>query len=628
MFRLFETIVDPTAKGAPGTPPAGLVAFYWFFLGQVKGLFFALFVVGAVQAVADAAIPVFMGRIFTIVAETPRETLVAEAWPVFAGMLVLLLVVRPAIVFVQALIQHQAIAPGVTNLVRWQSHWHVIRQNLSFFQNDFAGRIGSRVMETGYAVRQTLVSATSVVWYLAALGIASAAVMARANGLLVLPAIAWMAAYVAFLVYIVPRLRAASKEISYARSGLVGRIVDSYTNIATVKLFSQPEVEDAYVREQVETHTGRMHDQMRWFTWMALGLNLLTGFLVGGTGAMAIWLWFEGRIGVDMVATVMPLTLQLTGASMRVAYEVGGIFEQIGTVHEGMETIAKPHGLVDRAGARPLKVERGEIRFEGVSFHYGRDTAVIDGLDLTIRPGEKIGLVGRSGAGKSTLVNLLLRFYDLESGRILIDGQDVADTTQASIRGAISVVTQDTSLLHRSILDNIRYGRPEATFDEVVTAAKLAHAHEFICALEDWRGRTGYDAHVGERGVKLSGGQRQRIAIARVILKNAPILVLDEATSALDSEVEAAIQESLEALMTGKTVIAIAHRLSTISRMDRLVVLDRGRIIEQGTHRELLEFHGQYARLWSRQSGGFLAEGIDEEASADGRESHREITAV
>jgi ATP-binding cassette subfamily B multidrug efflux pump len=625
LFRFFETLVRPTERGAPGAPPPGLGAFYWFFLSQAKGLFLCLFVTGATLAAIDAAIPVFMGRVVTIVADTPREELMERAGWALAAMMAIVLIVKPIVVLLQNLLQHQAISPGVTNLVRWQSHWHVIRQNMAFFQNDFAGRIGSRVMETGFAVRQSAVSLVSVVWYLAALGIASATVMGRASGWLLVPMLIWMASYVAFLAYVVPRLREASKAISFARSGLVGRIVDSYTNIMTVKLFARPETEDAYVREQFDLHTARMHDQMRWFTGMSVGLTVLIGLLVAGTGAVAVLLWQHGAIGVDTVATVLPMTLQLSSTSARVAYEVSGIFEQFGTVNEGMETIAKPHGLSDRSDAKPIAVTKGAIRFDDISFHYGRTRSVIEGLTLDIRPGEKIGLVGRSGAGKSTLVNLMLRFYDLEGGRILIDGQDIAGATQDSLRGVISVVTQDTSLLHRSIFDNIAYGRPGASLDEVIAAAKLAHAHEFILGLEDWRGRTGYEAHVGERGVKLSGGQRQRIAIARVILKNAPILVLDEATSALDSEVEAAIQESLDELMHGKTVIAIAHRLSTIARMDRLVILERGVIVEQGSHQELLALRGHYARLWNRQSGGFLEE---EPADADAATEPERGTAV
>jgi ATP-binding cassette, subfamily B, multidrug efflux pump len=421
-----------------------------------------------------------------------------------------------------------------------------------------------------------------------------------------LPVILWFAGYLVLLRVLVPRMRDRSKEVSEARSALTGRIVDSYTNILTVKLFARAREEDAYVRDAVDSHTGMFYRSLRLNTLFSLCLSSLNAMLVTGTAGVAIFLWTRGTVEVGTVAMALPLAWQIVSVAGWVAYQITSIFENIGVVQEGMMTIARPIALTDRPDAAALTVTRGEIRFEDVRFGYGRETGVIEDLTLTVRPGEKIGLIGRSGAGKSTLVNLLLRFFDLEGGRILIDGQDIAAVTQESLRAQISMVTQDTSLLHRSIRDNIRYGRPQAAEAEIVAAARLAHADEFIGELEDWRGRRGLDAHVGERGVKLSGGQRQRVAIARVILKDAPILVLDEATSALDSEVEAAIQSSLGTLMAGKTVIAIAHRLSTIARMDRLIVLDHGRIVEQGTHRELLALGGHYAALWHRQSGGFI----------------------
>src|SRR5579862_6565263 len=409
-------------------------------------------------------------------------------------------------------------------------------------------------------------------------------------------------------------MRDRSKRVSEARSMLTGRVVDTYTNILTVKLFARARDEDAYVRDAIEEHTGLFYGSLRLNTLFSFMLTTLNAMLVTGTGAIAITLWVHGKVAVGTVAMALPLSWQIINIAGWVAMRITEIFENIGVVQEGMLTIARPIGLTDRPGAKELNVTRGEITFEDVRFGYGRESGLIGGLSLTVKPGERIGLVGRSGAGKSTLVNLLLRFFDLEDGRILIDGEDIAVVTQESLRSQISVVTQDTSLLHRSIRENIRYGRPEATDAEIIAAARLAQAHEFIVDLEDWRGRRGYDSHVGERGVKLSGGQRQRIAIARVILKNAPILVLDEATSALDSEVEGAIQSSLGTLMQGKTVIAIAHRLSTIAQMDRLVILDRGRIIEMGRHNELLGKNGLYASLWRRQSGGFLA--LEEDAAA------------
>ena len=608
MFRLFENFIIPTARDTPGDPPEGLLAFYWFFVRQAKGLFIALFLASILVAVVDAAIPVFMGRIVKLVTTSQAEAVFVNGRTLIYTMIALVLVIKPVVMTIQNLVLNQAIAPGMTNMVRWQSHWHVVRQTLSFFQNDFAGRIGSRVLEIGHTLRGSVVSLISVVWYLAALGITTSFFLAAASGQLVIPVAVWTLAYIAFLAVTVPKIREGSRQIAYARSDMVGRIVDSYTNILTVKLFARPEEEDSFVRESVDIHTGRMILHHRWLSIFAIGLAVLSGALIAGATLMALWLWQRGAIGIDVVAMVLPMTLQISATSARVAYEVTQISEQVGTVLESMETIAKPIGLTDVANAKSLNVSKGEIKFDHVSFHYEKMSGVIDNLSLHVRPGERIGLVGRSGAGKSTLVSLLLRFYELQSGRITIDGQDIAALTQESLRRQISVVTQDTSLLHRSLHANIAYGRRSATREEVVAAARQAHALEFIERLTDWRGRVGFDAHVGERGVKLSGGQRQRIAIARVILKNAPILILDEATSALDSEVEAAIQTSLENLMAGRTVIAIAHRLSTIAAMDRLVVLDGGHIVEQGTHNQLLALNGHYAMLWNRQSGGFLGE--------------------
>jgi ATP-binding cassette subfamily B multidrug efflux pump len=524
-------------------------------------------------------------------------------------------VLRPAASTTQHLLMNQAIAANVSNRIRWQNHWHVSRQSWSFFQNDFAGRIATRVMQTGPAIRESLVSLLTAVWFILIYGTSSLILLASADRWLALPVLLWFAGYIVMLRVFVPRMQNKSKVMSEARSMLTGRIVDTYTNIVTVKLFARAKEEDGYVREAIDYHTDRFHESLRLNTLFALTLTVLNSLLVTMTGAFAIMLWRYGYVGVGTVAMALPMTMQIISASGWVAWQITDIFENIGVVQEGMLTIARPHTLIDKPGARTLKVARGEIRFENIRFGYGRETGLIDGLTLDVRPGEKIGLVGRSGAGKSTLVNLLLRFFDLEGGRILIDGQDIAGVSQESLRAHISMVTQDTSLLHRSIRDNIRYGRPDASEAAIISAAGMAHAHEFILELEDWKGRRGYDAHVGERGVKLSGGQRQRVAIARVILKNAPILVLDEATSALDSEVEAAIQSSLGTLMQGRTVIAIAHRLSTIAQMDRLIVLDRGRIVEEGSHAELLRRDGHYAALWRRQSGGFIDSSVPQQAA-------------
>jgi ATP-binding cassette subfamily B multidrug efflux pump len=606
MFSFFEKTLHPTGIPERPEPPAGLLGFYWHFARQAKGLFLALFVVELFVALLDTAIPWFIGRIVTLVTTIPRDRFLDETWPFLAAMAAVVLLARPGIILARYLITNQAIAGPFTNLIRWQSHWHVVRQSWAFFQNDFAGRISNRVMQTGPALRESLVASVTAIWYVIVYGITAVLMVAAADWWLTLPILAWFVGYVALLVGFVPRMRDRSKLTSEARSSLMGRIVDSYTNILTVKLFARARDEDNYVRDAIDVHTGRFLASQRLTTMFGTLLAVLNAVLIAGAGTLALVLWQRGSIEVGAIAMVLPLTFQLTNMSRWIAFQVTDIFEEIGVVQEGMLTIARPLQLVDRADAPSLAVRDGGLAFEDVRFGYGRDGGVLDRFNLAVRPGEKIGLVGRSGAGKSTVVNLLLRFFDLESGRILVDGQDISTMTQESLRAQISVVTQDTSLLHRSIRDNIRYGRPGASDEEIVQAAKLAHAHDFILELVDWRGRRGYEAQVGERGVKLSGGQRQRIAIARVILKNAPILVLDEATSALDSEVEAAIQASLGTLMAGKTVIAIAHRLSTIAQMDRLIVLDRGHIVEQGTHEELLRLGGHYASLWRRQSGGFL----------------------
>jgi ATP-binding cassette, subfamily B, multidrug efflux pump len=610
MFAIFERLLKPTDAPERSAPPPGFVAFFWHFARQAKSLFAALFAAGLLVALLDSTIPVFMGRIVTLITAGRPEELFSKFWPHLLGMALVLLIARPLALTTQNLIANQAISANVSNRIRWQNHWYVVRQSWTFFQNDFAGRIANRVMQTGPAIRETLVALLTSVWYIMVYGTTAMILLASADPVLALPVALWFCGYLLVLRVLVPRMRDRSKEVSEGRSMLTGRIVDSYTNILTVKLFARAREEDAYVRDAIDQHTGLFYRSLRLNTLFGFCLSTLNALLVTGTGATALVLWTRGKVEVGTVAMALPLAWQIVNIAGWVAWQITSIFENVGVIQEGMMTIARPITLTDPPGAASLKVTRGEISFEDVHFGYGRESGVIAGLNLTVRPGEKIGLLGRSGAGKSTLVNLMLRFFDLEGGRILIDGQDIASVTQESLRAQISMVTQDTSLLHRSIRDNIRYGRPLASEAEVVAAAKLAHADEFIRELEDWKKRRGYDAQVGERGVKLSGGQRQRVAIARVILKDAPILVLDEATSALDSEVEAAIQSSLGALMAGKTVIAIAHRLSTIARMDRLIVLERGRIVEQGTHQQLMRLGGHYAALWRRQSGGFLDAGM------------------
>jgi ATP-binding cassette subfamily B multidrug efflux pump len=615
MFKYLQSRIRGTASTGPDvglSPPPGLVAFYWHFVRQTKVWYAAMFATSLAVALIDTVIPVFIGRLVSLMEAADRHAALAQNLTMLLGMVLLVLIVRPLVMFTDIAIRQNVLIPGATSLIRWQSHWHVLRQDLPFFQNDFAGRIAGRVMQTANALRESVMSAIRAVWYIAVYGVSAFALMAASDWRLGLPTLAWFAGYVMFLRRFVPRMRDLAKASSEVRSLVMARIVDSYTNILTVKLFSRLADEDAYVREVIDQHQAAIGAHMKLISQFMFWLSAMNAALLTATAAVGIWLWAEGTVGAGVVATALPLAWQIANVAGWVSWEVTGIFENIGVVQEGMQTIAVPHSGADRPGAGRLEVSRGEIRFEDVCFTYGRQDAkpVLDHLTFTIRPGERVGLVGRSGAGKSTLVNLLLRFYELEQGAILIDGQDIGGVTQESLRAAIGMVTQDTSLLHRSIADNIRYGRPKASDEQVHAAAKKAQAHEFIVGQQDWKGRAGYDAHVGERGVKLSGGQRQRVAIARVVLKDAPILVLDEATSALDSEVELAIQEQLLGLMEGKTVIAIAHRLSTIARMDRLIVLDEGRIVEQGSHSELLALRGHYEQLWRHQSGGFLAPDI------------------
>ena len=607
MFAFFESRLRPTEL-PPGEPPPGLLAFYWHFIRQSRGLYAAMLLTGLAVALVDTLIPVFIGRLVTLMQSADRASAFHAALPGLLMMGAAVLFGRPLSHLADSLLRNNAVVPNVTSLVRWQSHWHVVRQSWPFFQNDFAGRIANRVMQTSNSLRESVVSVIRALWYIVIYGLSALLLMAVADWRLAVPTALWFAGYVFFLRHFVPRMRDLAKASSEVRSLVMGRVVDSYTNILTVKLFARARDEDEHVREVVDAHTAAIAAHMRLITRFMSTLVCMNALLLVGTAAIGITLWSRGQVSAGLVATALPLAWQISNVAGWVSWEVAGIFENIGTVQDGMETIAVPHTMVDAPGARDLVVTRGEIRFEHLTFTYGRSDGkrVLDKLSLVIRPGERVGLVGRSGAGKSTLVNLLLRFHDLEQGSIRIDGQDIGQVTQESLRAAIGMVTQDTSLLHRSIAGNIGYGRPEATHAEIEAAARRAQAHDFITDLQDWKQRSGYDAHVGERGVKLSGGQRQRIAIARVVLKNAPILVLDEATSALDSEVELAIQDQLLGLMQGKTVIAIAHRLSTIARMDRLVVLEQGRIVEQGSHGDLLRQNGHYAKLWRHQSGGFL----------------------
>lgn len=609
MFRWFETRIDPFAPAPKERPPANIAAFYWHYIKPVWRPFAVLLVIGFFGSVIEVLLMAFVGNLVDLMrAASSPQAFFSENAVVLTLMAIVAVVARPAVSTVHDLVKNQMITPSVTTRIRWQTHTYVLRQSLGFFQNDFAGRISTRIMQTGASLRDSVVQGVDAIWYMAVHVVGALVIFWEADARLVIPLLAWIGLYAVVLRTFVPRIQKLSTEASEARSWLTGRVVDSFTNILTVKLFAHAEREEAYAREAMQAHLERHQASLRNLTVMEFVLYTLNGALLVSVAALALWLWSHDAVTMGAITVAMTLSIRIIAMSGWILFTVAGIFENIGVVHEGMQTISRDYEVVDKPGAPKLEVPKGEIRFEDVRFHYGKTKSVIEEVALTIKPGEKVGIVGRSGAGKSTLVNLLLRFYDVEAGRILIDGQDISQVTQESLRANIGLVTQDTSLLHRSVLDNILYGRPEAGEAQAIAAAKRAHAHDFIQGLEDMNGRQGYQAHVGERGVKLSGGQRQRIAIARVLLKNAPILVLDEATSALDSEVEAAIQESLSALMGGKTVIAIAHRLSTIAAMDRLIIMDEGRIVEQGSHAELLRRGGLYASLWARQSGGFLTE--------------------
>ncbi len=607
MFRWFEQLIDPFRDMTGDRPPERLVAFYLHYVRQAWRAFAAILVVGFLAAMVEVSLFAFLGEIVDLMkaAESP-EAFFQEHGTLLIWMAFVALVVRPVVFTLHNVLINQTVAPSFTNLVRWQTHRYVLGQSLSFFQNDFAGRIANKIMQTGPSLRESVVQVVDALWFVSIYTFSAMVLFFQNDPRLMVPLVMWLTGFVAALVYFVPRIKDRATIMSAARSTLTGRIVDSYTNILTAKLFAHADREGAYVRDAMVDHTEKFRDQVRMITHLETTIWTMNGVLIVATCGLALWLWSGGLITLGAVALAAGLVIRINNMSGWIMWVVTSIFENIGTVQEGMETIAQPYDLVDRPSAGILTVARGELRYENIRFHYGKGGGVIDDLSLIIRPGEKVGLVGRSGAGKSTVAHLLLRFHDLEGGRILIDGQDIAAVTQDSLRAQIGMVTQDTSLLHRSVMDNILYGRPEAGEEAAIEAAKKAHAHEFILELKDGHGRRGYQAHVGERGVKLSGGQRQRIAIARVLLKDAPILILDEATSALDSEVEAAIQEQLYNLMVGKTVIAIAHRLSTIAAMDRLVIMDRGAIVEEGAHETLVCAGGQYAQLWARQSGGFL----------------------
>ncbi|USU02046.1 ABC transporter ATP-binding protein [Pseudomonas siliginis] len=609
LYRRFEQLIDIFRDAPTASPPDRVWPFYVYYLKQVWPSFAALLVIGLFASLIEVALFSYLSRIIDLAQGTPNPNFFSDHALELTWMLVVALVLRPIFFALHDLLVHQTLSPGMTSMIRWQNHSYVLKQSLNFFQNDFAGRIAQRIMQTGNSLRDSAVQAVDALWHVVIYAISSLVLFAEADWRLMIPLLTWIVAYIGALYYFVPRVKERSVEASDARSKLMGRIVDGYTNIATLKLFAHTNFEQHYAKEAIEEQTVKAQMAGRVVTSMDVAITAMNGLLIVGTTALALWLWTQSLITVGAIALATGLVIRIVNMSGWIMWVVTGIFENIGMVQDGLRTISQPVSVTDREQAKPLAVASGEVRFEHVDFHYGKKKGIIGDLNLNIKPGEKIGLIGPSGAGKSTLVNLLLRLYDVEGGRILIDGQNIAEVGQESLRARIGMITQDTSLLHRSIRDNLLYGKPDATDAELWEAVHKARADEFIPLLSDAEGRTGFDAHVGERGVKLSGGQRQRIAIARVLLKDAPILIMDEATSALDSEVEAAIQESLETLMQGKTVIAIAHRLSTIARMDRLVVLENGKIAESGTHAELLAHRGLYARLWAHQTGGFV--GID-----------------
>ncbi len=606
MFRFFENLVDPyTAYDEIDTPPTRLWPFLLEYSQPFMKVFFWTALLSIIVAGVEIGLIYYMGRVVDLLGDAPESV-----WDTYGTEFVLValfvLFLRPALHVLDVMLLNNAILPNFGTLIRWRSHKHVLRQSVGWFENDFAGRIANRIMQTPPATGEVIFQVFDAISFSLAYLIGAAVLLMAADMRLLIPLLIWFALYAVLVRWTVKRVGPASQAASDARSTVTGRVVDSYTNIHSVKMFAHNDHELAYAKEAIENTRKTFQIEMRIFTIMDAVLVTLNGLLIVGVVGWAVALWMQGQASVGVVAAATALTLRLNAMTGWIMWALTTFFRQLGVVAEGMETIAQPIDLVDDKGAKRLDLTQGAIHLDGLSHHYGRKTGGLDAVDLHIGAGEKVGLIGRSGAGKSTLVKLLLRFYDADKGRILIDGQDIATVTQDSLRSNIGMVQQDSALLHRSVRDNILYGRPNATEEQVIAAAKQAEAHEFILDLEDPQGRTGYDAHVGERGVKLSGGQRQRITLARVVLKDAPILLLDEATSALDSEVEAAIQDTLYGMMQGKTVIAIAHRLSTIAQMDRILVMDQGKIVEQGSHPELLAQNGLYAQFWARQSGGFM----------------------
>jgi len=606
MFNWFENLTKPFPTHESQKPPKTIVGFCRFYTNGFEIPLVIMAILSALIAISEVALLRYMGELVDVLTNQDKATFWQDQGDRIKDMLILVVVIMPILSVLHSMIMHQTLLGNYPMSIRWMIHRYLLKQAVGFFQRDFAGRVATKVMQSALAVRETVMKLLDVLVYISVYFISMIWMMAEADLILMLPILIWLILYIIIQVYFIPKMKEIATVQADARSTMTGRIVDSYTNISTVKLFAHSQRELDYAQGSMKKFLKTVYRQMRMVTCLIISVDAINYLLLVSIAATSVMLWLDASVTIGAIAVGISIALRVQGMSKWIMWEVSSLFENIGTVVDGINTVANDVEVKDVPNAKQLAISEGAIEFNQVDFNYGDDKAVFDQLNLTIKPGEKIGIVGRSGSGKSTLVNLLLRFYDINSGQIRIDGQDISQVEQESLRKHIGMITQDTSLLHRSIKENILYGDPDASIDKVIAAAKQAHAHDFIEELQDDSGNQGYDVEVGERGVKLSGGQRQRVAIARVLLKNAPILIMDEATSALDSEVESAIQENLEVLMAGKTVIAIAHRLSTIAALDRLIVMDQGKVIEQGSHQELLALNGVYAKLWDHQTGGFL----------------------
>ena len=627
LFRFFESRLSAFPETSMPLPRDGLIKFLWACTEGLRGWLLLFMILSAGIGIYEAMLFAWIGNVVDWLGTYTPQTIWAEKGDMLLFMLAVL-IISPFWISLSSLIRFQSIQGVFPMQMRWRFHQRMLGQSMQFYQDEFSGRVSAKVMQTALAVRDTVMTVTDMLLYVLVYFITTGVILFNLDVLLLIPFVIWFVLFGSTMWFFIPRLKRTSIVQADARALMAGRITDAYANIMTVKLFSHSRRELSYAKDAMGQFLGTVHAQMRWVSQLEIVNHTISVILLGSTAGIGLYLWQQGTIGVGAIAAATAMALRLNGLTKMIMWQTASLFESIGTVQDGMRTLSAPQAIVDKPNAQSLTVTAGHIVFDHVDFGYDNDDIIediegeridevniapsrvklLDDFHLDINPGEKIGLVGRSGAGKSTLVNLLLRFFDVDSGKIYVDGQAIDEVTQDSLRQHIGMVTQDTSLLHRTVRENIAYGRPDASDEEIIFAAKQAQAWDFIKDLYDDKGNTGLDTQVGERGVKLSGGQRQRIAISRVMLKNAPILLLDEATSALDSEIEFAITESLNDIMTGKTVIAIAHRLSTIAALDRLVVMDKGRIIEQGSHDELLTLHGVYARLWHRQSGGFLGE--------------------